>query len=31
MYGDLDELGVDHGDVDPGEVDEPSVGLGNVA
>ena len=29
--GDLDELGVDHGDVDPGEVDEPSVGLGNVA
>ena len=28
--GDLDELGVDEGDVHPGKVDQPSVGLGNV-
>ena len=28
--GDLNELGVDKGDVHPGKVDQPSVGLGNV-
>ena len=30
MDGDLDKLGVDQGDVHPGEVDQPGVRLGNV-
>ena len=30
VNGNLNELGVDEGDVHPGKVDQPSVGLGNV-